>query len=99
MNTNKWVISSNPQVCIINPGEIKLSEKITKIFNTTANEELIKFTTKFLAGILDDQPLAKWWYTTFKDQTQAKFNVFEGLSIPEFKVSLGGRTLGDIMKI
>jgi len=99
MNTNKWVISSNPQVCIINPGEIKLSEKITKIFNTKANEGLRKFTTKYLAGILDDQPLANWWYTTFKNQTQAKFNVFEDLSIPEFKVSLGGTTVGDIMNI
>lgn len=99
MNTNRWIISPNPRVCIVNPGPINLPLEWRRIFNKEQNEELQYFITK-LNNFLDEGDTGNLIYNFFKKgPTKKDFDPFEGSEIPIFKKEVGGVIVGDIMNI
>ena len=99
MNTNRWIISPNPRICIVNPGPINLPLEWMRIFNKGANEQLGTII-KSLNNFLDEVNTGNLIYKIFKeDNVKKDFDPFEGSKIPLFKKEVGGVIVGDIMNI
>ena len=99
MNTNRWIISPNPKICIVNPGPINLPLEWRRIFNVNANEKLQK-TLNAVEWFFDDTVTSKFIFNILSDDNIKKgFNPFEGSKIPLFKKEVGGVIVGDIMNI
>jgi len=98
MITNKWVISPNPNILLINPGTVSLSEELVKLTDAAQYNKSIFATSLAVFGGVSIS-LALDVYNFFKQDEPSVFNVSNAL--PEFKLTDNGfnSEIGDIMNI
>jgi hypothetical protein len=94
MITNKWVISPNPNILLINPGTVSLSDELRNLKITYGVTNLKEGD---LLGALEK--LIQFDITGFEQNNTTTFNILD--SLPEFKRADDGfnSEIGDIMNI
>tara|TARA_R110000822_G_scaffold7132_2_gene29389 strand:+ start:1484 stop:3460 length:1977 start_codon:yes stop_codon:yes gene_type:complete len=93
MITNKWVISPNPNILLINPGTVSLSDELRNLKTTYGVTNL----KGGLGGALE--LLTQFDFSGFKQNKATTFNILD--SLPKFKLADDGfnSEIGDIMNI
>lgn len=93
MITNKWIISSDPNKCLINPGSITLIEKLKGLGDIAeTNQKLFQFFQTIFA------PLSSYLISIFGSELTSTFKVLDE-KIPKFKNPDFKNEVGDIMNI
>jgi hypothetical protein len=94
MITNKWVISPNPNILLINPGTVELSDELRNLKITYGVTNLKEGD---LLGAFEK--LIQFDFSGFKQKKESQFNILD--SLPEFKRANDGfnSEIGDIMNI
>jgi len=96
MVTNKWVISTNPNICLINPGIITLNEELKQLGDIVENNKLITSIVTILGGITALSPAVAALQLLGTKQ-EPIFTILNGL--PKFKDDNFKEEVGDIMNI
>jgi len=96
MVTNKWIISPNPNICLINPGIITLNEELKQLGDIVENNKLITSIVFILSPINPLLPavVAPQLLGTKQEDI---FTILNGL--PKFKDDNFEGEVGDIMNI
>jgi hypothetical protein len=93
MITNKWIISSDPNKCLINPGSITLIDELKGLGDIAeTNQKLFQFFQTIFT------PVSSYLFSIFGSELTSTFKVLDE-KIPKFKNPDFKNEVGDIMNI